>query len=433
MKITVIGTGYVGLVTGAVFSDWGNDVYCLDIDTNKLNEIKKGNMPIYEVGLKEVVLKNLENGNFKVTSDYALAVDHAEIILICVGTPSNQSGAADLSFVYKVAEQIGQNRKKDDYQVIVCKSTVPVGTNNEVRDIILQNTTNHNFDVLSNPEFLREGSAVYDANHLDRVVIGSDSKKALDTMAQIYEHLDTKIVKTDLASAELIKYASNAFLATKITFINEIAQICEKVGANVKDVSLGMGLDTRIGNKFLNAGIGFGGSCFPKDVEALHKTSSENLYDFKLLRGVLDANEDQRIFFTKKIFSKFGENLSGKTIGILGAAFKKDTDDVRKSVSVAIIKDLRGAGAKVKLYDPIALENAKHELGELSIEYSADHKDAFTNVDAVAILTEWDEFKEYDYVSLSTTMRNKVIFDGRNILDKSLMQNNGFEYYGVGV
>ncbi|PJA40590.1 UDP-glucose 6-dehydrogenase, partial [candidate division WWE3 bacterium CG_4_9_14_3_um_filter_34_6] len=348
MKITVIGTGYVGLVSGAVFADWGHEVVCLDIDKNKIEKIKKGIMPIYEEGLEELVTRVQDEKRFVATTDYEMAVKHGELIFICVGTPSNESGGADLAYVFAASESIGKYMQENEYKVIVTKSTVPVKTNESVSLSIKKGAGKKNilFDVASNPEFLREGTSIYDANNTDRVVIGSSSEKALDKLESLYSHLETQIVKTDLASAELIKYAANAFLATKISFINEMSQICEKTGADVKSVALGMGLDNRIGPKFLNAGIGYGGSCFPKDVEALYRTSSQNFYDFRLLRGVMDANERQKHYFVKKIFDKYGHNLSGKCFGILGAAFKNDTDDTRKSVAIEIIKILRGAGAK---------------------------------------------------------------------------------------
>lgn len=433
-KITIIGTGYVGLVSAAVFADWGNDVVCLDIDTKKIEDIKNGIMPIYEDGLKELVERVINEGKFTPTTDYKMAVEHGDIIFICVGTPSNQSGAADLRYVFSAAESISKYMKEDEYKIIVTKSTVPVGTNLAVAKKINDSSEGRklSFDVASNPEFLREGSAIEDANHTDRVVIGSNSEKALNTLKSVYIHLDCPIVETDLASAELIKYASNAFLATKISFINEISQICERTGANVDYVSRGMGMDNRIGSKFLNAGIGYGGSCFPKDVEALFRTSNENYYDFRLLRGVMDANIRQKEYFMEKVWDKYGHSLDGMTIGVLGAAFKNNTDDTRKSVALDIIKILRGAGASIKLFDPAALEKAKQDLGSIGIEYCDDYTKVFDRSDCLFVLTEWKEFKDYDYSQLGNNMKSKVVFDGRNLLDPKTIKGLGFEYHSIG-
>lgn len=434
MKITIIGTGYVGLVSGAVFADWGNDVVCLDVDEAKIDRIKKGIMPIYEEGLEELVTKIQDNGKFVATTDYEMAVKHGELIFICVGTPSNQSGAADLSYVFDAAKSIAKYMTEDEYKVIITKSTVPVGTNEKVRETIIENANGKklNFDVASNPEFLREGSSIYDANNTDRVVIGSNSEKALDKLESIYSHLETTILRTTISSAELIKYASNAFLATKISFINEISQICERVGADVKEVATGMGFDNRIGPKFLNAGIGYGGSCFPKDVEALYRTSSENMYDFRLLRGVMDANDHQKQYFMEKVWNKYGHNLSGLRFGVLGAAFKDNTDDVRKSVALDVIKMLRGSGANVNLADPAALENAKKELGIDNVNFCEKNEEVFIDADAVFILTEWKEFAAIDYKDCGSKMKAKVLFDGKNLLEPKEMHELGFEYYAVG-
>ena len=434
MKITIIGTGYVGLVSGAVFADWGHDVVCLDVDQEKIDMIKKGVMPIYEEGLEELVKKVSGEGRFKATTDYKMAVEHGELIFICVGTPSNQAGAANLNYVFNASKSIGKFMKSGEYKVVITKSTVPVGTHQKVKKNILEGAGKKkvDFDVASNPEFLREGTSIYDANNTDRVVIGSDSDKALNMLENLYKHLNAPIVKTDLASAELIKYSANAFLATKISFINEISQICERTGADVVNVAKGMGLDSRIGPKFLNAGIGYGGSCFPKDVEALYRTSSENFYDFRLLRGVMDANERQKEYFLEKVWNKYGKNLSNIKFGILGSAFKNGTDDTRKSVAVSIIKSLRGAGANLLITDPAALSNTKNELGDKHINYSKKIEGVFKDVDAVFILTEWPEFDSIDYEKFGKIMKKKVIFDGRNLLDPETMTKLGFEYFGVG-
>lgn len=434
MKITIIGTGYVGLVSAAVFADWGHDVVCLDIDKKKIDMINRGEMPIFEEGLEELVKKVKENGKFVATTDYKKSVEHGDIIFICVGTPGNQSGAADLSYVFSAAESIGSYMPENTYRVVVTKSTVPVGTNKKVKEHLKIGAGNKkiDYDVVSNPEFLREGTSIYDANNTDRVVLGAETEKALDRVSKLYTHLNTTIVKTDLASAELIKYAANAFLATKISFINEMSQICEKTGADVKAVATGMGLDKRIGPKFLNASIGYGGSCFPKDVEALYRTSSENFYDFRLLRGVMDANERQKHYFMEKIFRKYNHNVSGLTFAVLGAAFKDRTDDTRKSVALDIIKYLRGSGAYINLFDPAALKNAKKELGTTGITYCASAEETFSKADALIILTEWEEFANLNYSKLLSKLSEKVIFDGRNLLDMELMRKLKVEYYSVG-
>ena len=432
-KITIIGTGYVGLVSAAVFADWGNDVVCLDIDANKIEKIKNGIMPIYEEGLEELVKKTQENGNFRPTTDYEMAVAHGEIIFICVGTPSNQSGAANLDYVFSAADSVGKLLKAGEYKVIVTKSTVPVGTNSKVSEHVRKNAPQGAiFDVVSNPEFLREGTSIWDANNPDRVVLGSNSETALSVMSNLYHHLNCPVVKTDLSSAELIKYAANSFLATKIAFINEVSQICERTGADVKYVAEGMGLDKRIGPKFLNAGIGYGGSCFPKDVEALYRTSSENMYDFRLLRGVIDANSRQKHYFIDKILRKYNENFDGKTFGVLGAAFKNKTDDVRKSPAIEVIRYLKAYGANIKLFDPAAMETSKKELGEKYLTFCNSAEEVFENADAIIILTEWEEFAKLDYKNLASKMKDKIIFDGRNILDPSQIRSLGFEYFGIG-
>ncbi len=431
MKLCVIGTGYVGLVGAAIFADWGNDVIGVDIDAKKIEKIKSGEMPIYEPGLAEIVLKNIEDKRLIFTTSLAEGMKDAEIVFICVGTPQSDSGSADLSAVWAVAKEIGENLK--DYKVIVTKSTVPVGTNEKVRQIVKENLkTKVEFDVASNPEFLREGCSVEDMKNTDRTVIGSDSKKALDIMKKLYEHLGSPIVEADLRSAEMIKYASNAFLATKISFINEIGQLCEKAAADVSVVAYGMGLDKRIGRHFLNAGIGYGGSCFPKDVAALYRTSTDQAYDFKLLRSVMEVNVLQRTHFVKKVTRKYGRNLSGKTFACLGLAFKGDTDDIRESVSLEVIRTLRGMGATIRAYDPEAMENAKKELGDANIEYAKDMYDAAKGADAIFILTEWKEFAGIDLKKVKSLMNEAVIYDGRNLLSKEDVESAGFNYFAIG-
>lgn len=431
MKICVIGTGYVGLVGAAIFSDWGNEVIGVDIDIDKIERIKKGEMPIYEPGLSEIVLKNISENRLFFTTSISEGVRNSDVVFICVGTPQSETGDADLSAVWKVAADIGKNL--NDYKVIVTKSTVPVGTNEKIKKLIKENLVeNVDFDIVSNPEFLREGYSVEDMKNPDRTVIGSDSEKALSIMRSLYDHLGKPILECDLRSAEMIKYASNAFLASKISFINEMAQICERSGADVSVVSKGMGLDNRIGPRFLNAGIGYGGSCFPKDVAALYKTSTDQAYDFKLLRGVMEVNEIQKDYFVSKVVRYFGKNLSERTMGVLGLAFKENTDDIRDSVAIEIVKQLRGLGAHIKVFDPQAMFNAKKVLGETSIKYCLDKYEAIENSDALVILTEWKEFANLDLQKVKSMLKNPVIFDGRNLLNREKVESSGFVYFAVG-
>jgi UDPglucose 6-dehydrogenase len=431
MKLCVIGTGYVGLVGAAIFADWGNEVAGVDKDEKKVKKIIEGVMPIYEPGLSEVVLSNIKDKRLSFTTSISEGMKDAEIVFICVGTPQSETGAADLSAVWDVAAEVGKHLEK--YTVVVTKSTVPVGTNEKVKKILRENAKEGvEFDVASNPEFLREGSSVEDMKNPDRSVIGSDSKRALDVMKRLYEHLNKPIVDCDLRSAEMIKYASNGFLAAKITFINEIGQLCERAGADVSVVSKGMGLDRRIGPAFLNAGVGYGGSCFPKDVAALYKTSTDQDYDFNLLRGVMEVNKAQKENFLSKVTRFYGKNLSGKTFAVLGLAFKGDTDDVRESVAIEMCKILRGMGASLKVFDPQSNENAKSVLGEGSITYCTGSYEAAEGADALFILTEWKEFAGLDIERVKSLLKEPVIFDGRNMLDKELVQNSGFTYFAVG-
>lgn len=430
MKICVIGTGYVGLVGSAVFADWGNKVVGVDIDAKKIAKIKNGNMPIYEPGLKELVSKNIKNKRLSFTTNLAGAVKESEVIFICVGTPSGQTGAADLNAVWAVAKEIA--KAMNNYKVVVVKSTVPVGTNEEVERIIRNVVVGKmEFDVVSCPEFLREGYSIEDSNKTDRVVIGGNSQKGINKVKEIYAHLGAPIVECDLRSSEMIKYASNAFLATKISFINEIGQVCERAGADVINVAKGMGLDSRIGNRFLNAGLGYGGSCFPKDVEALYRTSTDQAYDFRLLRGVMEVNEQQRTHFVAKVRKYFG-NLADREIACFGLAFKENTDDVRKSVAIEVIKILRGEGANIRAFDNVAQVNAKKELGSTGIRYVKDPYEAVKGAEALCILTEWKEFTKLDFKKIGRLLKNKAVFDGRNILDARKMQTLGFSYFAVG-
>lgn len=433
-NLCVVGTGYVGLVGSAVLSDWGNTVVGVDIDEKKIKMIEAGKMPIFEPGLSEIVARNIKAKRLSFSTSLAKNIKNADIIFICVGTPQSETGHADLRYVIDVAKEIGTHLKKSDgYKVVVTKSTVPVGTNEHIEKIIKENAPKDvQFDVVSNPEFLREGSSVEDMKEPDRTIIGSKARKALNIMKDLYSHLETPIVECDLRSAEMIKYASNAFLATKISFINEIGQICERANANVDIVANGMGFDKRIGRAFLNVSVGYGGSCFPKDVAALYKTSTDQAYDFKLLRSVMEVNDLQRYHYMRKIRDTFGENLSNLTFACLGLAFKNNTDDVRYSPAIRVIRDLRGLGAKIRVYDPQAMETGKRDLGKIGIYYATDEYDAVKSADALCVLTEWDEFRGIDILKVKDLMQQHVVFDGRNLLVQEEIENAGFIYFAIG-
>jgi len=428
MKIAVIGAGYVGLTSGTCFAELGNDVICVDIDKEKIDMLNNNKIPIYEPGLKELVERNMKEGRLKFTTNIKEAVRNSEIIFICVGTPPKNNGEADLSYVEDVARQIAEHM--ESYKVIVEKSTVPVETGEKVAETIkLNNKHNAEFDVVSNPEFLREGSAVNDTFNPDRIVIGTDSKKAADMMERLYEPIKAPLIVTDIRSAEIIKHASNSFLATKISFINAIANICEKTGADIEKVAEGMGYDKRIGKAFLNAGIGYGGFCFPKDSAAFISIAEKYGYDFKLLKEVQEINERQKEFFIKKI-EKALWNLKDKEIGILGLAFKPNTDDMRFAPSIDIISYLQKEGAKIKAYDPEAVENAKKLLKD--VEYCKDPYEAAESADALLVLTEWNEFKELDLDKIKDLMKSKLIIDGRNIYNPEEMKKLSFKYISMG-
>jgi UDPglucose 6-dehydrogenase len=428
-KITVIGTGYVGLVSGTCYADTGNNVTCCDIDQLKINDLLQGIMPIYEPGLKELVLKNVQRGTLHFTSNIMQAIQEAEVVYIAVGTPMSASGKADLTYVKQVAKTIGENL--NSYKVIVTKSTVPVGTGKRIESIIRQHSReDYPFDVVSNPEFLREGAAIKETMNMERAVIGTASERAYQIISELHKPFTSKIVKASLETAEIIKYAANAFLATKISFINDIANICERVGADVTRVSEGIGLDSRIGNKFLQAGIGFGGSCFPKDTAALLHIAQECGYDFKLIRAVMETNEGQRVKLVEKLANALG-TLKGKTISVLGLAFKPDTDDIRSSPALDIIPYLSVHGAIVRAFDPIAIEETKKQLGYQCL-YSDDVYESIKNADACVILTDWKEVKQLDLTKVKQLMRQPLIVDGRNIFDLDTMQEFGFTYISVG-
>ena len=428
MKITVVGSGYVGLVTGACFAELGNDVICVDIDEEKIKKLNNGVMPIYEPGLDQIVKRNKKENRLVFTTDLRDAIKKSEIIFICVGTPPKDNGEADLSYVENVARTIAQ--VMDSYMLVVEKSTVPVQTGEDVaRTIKAYNKHKVEFDVVSNPEFLREGSAVDDFMKPDRIVVGCGSEKARQTMKKLYEPLKVPILFTDIKSAEIIKHASNSFLATKVSFINAIANICELAGADVEKVAEGMGLDKRIGRSFLNAGIGYGGFCFPKDSEAFIRIAEKLGYDFKLLKATQEINDEQRKHFARKI-EKALWVVKNKTIGVLGLAFKPNTDDMRFAPSIDIIQNLQKEGAKIKAYDPEAIEKAKNMLKD--IIYCNNPYDAAKDADALVIITEWNEFNELDLQKIKRLMKHHLIIDGRNIYDPDDMKKLGFHYISMG-
>ncbi|MBU0649738.1 UDP-glucose/GDP-mannose dehydrogenase family protein, partial [Patescibacteria group bacterium] len=415
-----------------VFADKGHTVVGVDKDQPKISKILQGEMPIYEPGLEELVAKNIKAGRLKFTTSLASGVKESDIIFICVGTPQGDTGAADLTAVMNVAKEIAKNI--EGYKIIVIKSTVPVGTNERVEQVLKEHLPkNGKIDVVSNPEFLREGTAIEDMKNTHRTVVGAKSERALKAMRQLYKDFNAPIVECDLRSAELIKYTSNALLATKISFINEIGQLCEKAGANVQTVAYGVGLDKRIGQAFLNVtGVGYGGSCFPKDVAALYKTSTDQAYDFKLLRSVMEVNELQKQNFLNKIVKAMGENLSDLTICCLGLAFKNNTDDIRESGAIKIVRLLRGQGARLRVYDPAAMPNTREVLGSDGIYYAKDEYDAVKEADAICILTEWEQFALLDLVKIKKLMRGKLIFDARNLLDQKAVESQDFIYFAVG-
>ncbi|TAE72200.1 MAG: UDP-glucose/GDP-mannose dehydrogenase family protein [Bacteroidetes bacterium] len=431
MKIAVVGTGYVGLVTGTCFAETGNNVTCIDIDANKINKLAQGIITIFEPGLEILFERNLKQGNLKFTTDLKQGIKDAEIIFLALPTPPGADGAADLKYILKVADDLGHILEK--YVVIVDKSTVPVGTSEKVHQALAKNIKVE-FDVVSNPEFLREGVAVEDFMKPDRVVIGTSSEKAKKVMEKLYSPFirqGNPLIFMDERSAEMTKYAANAFLATKITFMNEIANLCEKVGADVDKVRKGIGTDTRIGNRFLFAGIGYGGSCFPKDVQALAKTAQENEYNFEILEAVMNVNQKQKTKLLPAIQSYFQGNLKDKKFAVWGLAFKPNTDDIREAPALENINALLAAGAKISVYDPEAMENVKEILGN-KIQYAESPYGALVEADALLIMTEWSVFRSPDFSVVSSLLKNKVIFDGRNLFELEQMKEIGFEYHSIG-
>jgi len=428
MKIAVAGTGYVGLVTGVVFADLGNEVVCVDIDPAKVDAINKGQSPIYEPGLDELLQRNLEEGRISATTDLAQATREAEVIFICVGTPPTETGEPDLKYVDAAAATIG--RALNGYKIIVNKSTVPVGTGDRVRRIIEQHRAEpHEFDVVSNPEFLREGSAVHDTLNPDRIVIGADNPRAAMKIVELYAPLERPMLITNLATAEIIKYASNTFLALKISFINAIADLCERTGADVAQVAKAMGYDQRIGHAFLQAGLGFGGSCFPKDVQAFAHTVQRFDLDPTLFQQILAINDARPVQFVNRIRERLG-GLQGRTVGLLGLAFKPNTDDIREARSLEVIRLLLQEGATVKAYDPVAMPRVQAIYPE--VIYCRNAYEVAENADALALITEWNEFRQLNFERIRNAMRQPNLFDGRNLYDPQRMRKLGFYYYGVG-
>lgn len=431
MNIAVVGTGYVGLVTGTCFAEMGNHVTCVDIDAQKVERMKNGEIPIYEPHLDVLFERNIRQGRLLFTTVLADAIKDAEVIFLALPTPPGEDGSADLSYVLGVASQLGN--LITNYKIVVNKSTVPVGTAEKVRDAVSK-TCKSEFDVISNPEFLREGFAVDDFMKPDRVVIGTRSEKAKKVMNDLYAPFvrqGNPIYFMDERSAELTKYAANAFLATKITFMNEIANLCEKVGANVDAIRIGIGSDTRIGKRFLFAGIGYGGSCFPKDVQALYRTSQDYSYDFRILNSVMEVNEKQKLTLVEKVKKYYDGNLAGKHFALWGLAFKPDTDDIREAPALYIIRELIAAGATVSAFDPEAMNNVKKIVGD-KITYASDPYEALNNADALLIATEWSLFRTPEFDKIKSTLKNKVIFDGRNLYDLQRMAELGFYYSSVG-
>ncbi|MCL4117183.1 UNVERIFIED_CONTAM: hypothetical protein GTU68_045239 [Idotea baltica] len=431
MKISVIGTGYVGLVTGTCLAETGNEVLCIDIDKDKVELMKNGKVPIYEPHLDVLFERNIKANRLRFSTSLKEGLDHGDIIFLALPTPEDEDGSADLSYVLGAAKDIG--KIIDDYKVIVDKSTVPVGTAERVREAIANETT-VDFDVVSNPEFLREGFAVDDFLKPERIVVGSNSDRATKLMQKLYKPFvrsGNPIIIMDEKSAELTKYAANSFLATKITFMNEIANFCEKVGADVDKVRAGMGTDSRIGKRFLFPGIGYGGSCFPKDVKALHKSGKEYNYDFDILNAVIKVNDIQKKILIPRILSHFNNELNGKTFAIWGLAFKPETDDIREAPSLYMIEELLKQGAKLNVFDPEAMPNVKRKFGD-QLNYTTEMYEAIKDVDALIICTEWSIFRTPDFAKLKNSMNRPIIFDGRNLYDVNDLKADGFHYSSIG-
>ena len=436
MKIAVVGTGYVGLVTGTCLAEVGTNVTCIDIDKKKIEGLKNGVMPIYEPGLEPMVTRNYKKGKLHFSTDITSAIKDADVAFIAVGTPPGEDGSADLQYVLKVASQIGANM--NSYGVVVTKSTVPVGTAKKVRAAVQEQLdargVDIDFDISSNPEFLKEGAAIDDFMKPDRIVIGVDTAKAEETMGKLYKPFIMNghpLIFMDIPSAEMTKYAANSMLATRISFMNDIANLCEIMGADVNAVRKGIGSDPRIGSRFIYAGIGYGGSCFPKDVKALIETGKQNNYRMRILEAVEDVNESQKSVLFNKLTSSLGTDLSGKTFAMWGLSFKPNTDDMREAPSLVLIDKINAAGGKVVAYDPVAMPETKHMIGDI-ITYVDEPYQALDGADALLLVTEWSEFKLLDFDEVTKRLKNKLIFDGRNIYDRKEMAEMGYEYYCIG-
>lgn len=436
MNIAIVGTGYVGLVSGTCFAEMGIDVTCVDIDQHKINRLLQGEIPIYEPGLEDMVKRNVKAGRLHFTTDLTTCLNNVEVVFSAVGTPPDEDGSADLKYVLAVAKTFGQNIKK--YTILVTKSTVPVGTAKKVKATIQEELIRRgeevDFDVASNPEFLKEGAAIKDFMTPDRVVVGTESERARKIMSRLYKPFmlsGERMIFTDIPSAEMIKYAANSMLATRISFMNDIANLCESVGADVNMVRKGIGSDTRIGKKFLYAGCGYGGSCFPKDVKALIKTAEQNGYEMKVLKAVDEVNEKQKQILVEKLQKHYHGELKGRTVALWGLAFKPETDDMREAPAVVMIDKLAAAGCTVKVYDPIAMDECRRRIGD-KIIYCKDMYDAAMDADVLMLVTEWKEFRMPDWRTLRKIMKQPLIFDGRNIYDREELWVNGFGYYCIG-
>ncbi len=438
MKVTVVGSGYVGLVTGACFAEMGNDVWCIDIDDKKIENLKKGIIPIYEPGLEDVVKRNYAGGRLKFSTNIKDGLEDSLFIFIAVGTPPDEDGSADLQHVLTVAREIGKNIEK--YIIVVNKSTVPVGTADKVRAAVMEETAKRGrgeieIDVVSNPEFLKEGAAIEDFMRPDRIIVGTDNVRTAELIKELYAPFVRNghpVIIMGIRSAELTKYAANAMLATRISFMNELAQLCEVTGADIESIRQGIGSDTRIGMPFLYAGLGYGGSCFPKDVKALIYTSKEYKLNADILVAVEEVNKFQRTQFVKKIADHFGSDLKGKTFAVWGLSFKPQTDDMREAPAIDIINGLRKMGAKLKVYDPVAMDVAKKIIGTSSVEYITNYYDCLSGTDALLLLTEWNQFRRPDFDKIKSLLKNPVIFDGRNQYEPSKMKEIGFTYFCIG-
>lgn len=433
MNIAVVGTGYVGLVSGTCFAETGNNVICIDIDPKKIDTLKNGETPIYEPGLEALLKRNIKEGRLHFTTQLAEGIKEAQFIFLALPTPPGDDGAADLKYVLGVAEQLSE--LISDYKVIINKSTVPVGTAEKVAAILAKKLDPSLFDVVSNPEFLREGVAVDDFLKPDRVVVGTSSARARKLMEELYQPFvrqGNPIFFMDERSSEMTKYAANSYLAMRISFMNEMANLCEAAGANIDHVRIGMGSDSRIGKRFLFPGVGYGGSCFPKDVQALALTAKQLNYDFKLVESVMQVNDHQKSILGSKIKNYFNQDLNGKTIAIWGLAFKPETDDIREAPALSLIEELLAAGAKVKAFDPEAMANVKQTIGEHSIYFAQNAYDAIEHADALAIVTEWSEFRNPNFEKIKSLLKSKAIFDGRNVFSLEKMKEEGFYYESIG-